>query len=104
MSAVISAVVYEFSYWVVFFLYVIGFRLRAFGRRHIPRRGAVLIIANHQSMLDPVGIGLGIRRHVHYLTRKTLFQNPIFGLWLRVVHCVPIDQEGVGKEGIRNIL
>jgi 1-acyl-sn-glycerol-3-phosphate acyltransferase len=104
MSAVVSAVVYEFSYWVVFFIYVIGFRLRTFGRRNVPRTGAILIVANHQSLLDPIAIGLGIRRHVHYLARKTLFRNPLFGLFLRTVNCVPIDQEGVGKDGIRNIL
>ncbi|HEX4588345.1 MAG TPA: lysophospholipid acyltransferase family protein [Gemmataceae bacterium] len=104
MSAVVSAVVYEFSFWVVFFLYVIGLRLRVFGRRNIPRRGSLLVIGNHQSLLDPIGIGLGIPRHLHYLARKTLFKNPAFGLWLRTVHAVPIDQEGVGKEGIRNIL
>jgi 1-acyl-sn-glycerol-3-phosphate acyltransferase len=104
MSAVFSAVVYEICYWAVCFVYVIGFGLRIHGRQHVPRRGAVLIVANHQSLLDPIAIGLGIRRHVHYLARKTLFNNPLFGFWLRVVHCVPIDQDGVGKEGIRNIL
>jgi 1-acyl-sn-glycerol-3-phosphate acyltransferase len=104
MSALLSALVYEVSYWAVFFVYVIGFSLRIAGRRHMPRRGAVLIIANHQSFLDPVAVGLGVRRHVHYLARKTLFTNPLFGRWLRIVHAVPIDQEGVGKEGIRNII
>ncbi len=104
MSALLSALVYEFSYWVVFFIYVIGFRLRAASLRNIPRRGAVLIIANHQSLLDPIAIGLGVRRHMHYLARKTLFNNPIMGWFLRTVNVVPIDQEGVGKEGIRAIL
>jgi 1-acyl-sn-glycerol-3-phosphate acyltransferase len=104
MSDLFSTVVYEFFYWTFFFIYVIGFRLRAYGLRNIPRRGAVLIIANHQSYLDPVGIGLGYRRHVYYLARKSLFRNSFAGWWLRTVQCVPIDQEGVGKEGIRNIL
>jgi 1-acyl-sn-glycerol-3-phosphate acyltransferase len=104
MSRLVSVVVYEACYWAVFFLYVIGLSLRVTGRRHVPPRGAVLIVANHQSFLDPVAVGLGIRRHIHYLARKTLFANPVFGLWLRVVNCVPIDQEGVGKDGIRNIL
>jgi 1-acyl-sn-glycerol-3-phosphate acyltransferase len=104
MSALFSACLYEFSYWVVFFIYVIGFRLRAAGLRNIPRRGAVLVIANHQSLLDPIAIGLGVRRHMHYLARKTLFNNPVLGWFLRNVNVVPIDQEGVGKDGIRNIL
>jgi 1-acyl-sn-glycerol-3-phosphate acyltransferase len=104
MSRLVSAVVYELSYWAFFFFYVIGFSLRVAGRRHVPRRGAALIIANHQSFLDPVGVGLGVPRHIHYLARKTLFHNPLFGSWLRVVRAVPIDQEGVGKEGIRKII
>jgi 1-acyl-sn-glycerol-3-phosphate acyltransferase len=104
MSRLVSALVYEFCYWALFFLYVIGFSHRIAGRRHIPRRGAALIIANHQSFLDPVAVGLGIPRHVHFLARKTLFANPVVGFWMRIVNCVPIDQEGVGKEGIRNIL
>jgi 1-acyl-sn-glycerol-3-phosphate acyltransferase len=104
MSRLVSAVVYEFCYWAVFFLYVIGLSLRVAGRRHLPRRGAFLIVANHQSFLDPVAVGLGVPRQIHYLARKTLFNNPLFGLWLRIVNCVPIDQEGVGKDGIRNIL
>jgi 1-acyl-sn-glycerol-3-phosphate acyltransferase len=104
MSRLVAAVVYEFCYWVTFYIYVIGFSLRIAGRRNLPRRGAVLIVANHQSFLDPIAVGLGVRRHVHYLARKTLFKNPVFGGMLRIVNVVPIDQEGVGKEGIRNIL
>jgi 1-acyl-sn-glycerol-3-phosphate acyltransferase len=104
MSRLVSAVVYELSYWAFFFFYVIGFSLRVAGRQHLPRRGPTLIIANHQSFLDPVGVGLGVPRHIHFLARKTLFRNPLFGRWLRVVRAVPIDQEGVGKEGIRNVI
>jgi 1-acyl-sn-glycerol-3-phosphate acyltransferase len=104
MSDLISAVTYEVSYWAVFFFFTLGYRLRIYGRQHVPRRGPVLVIANHQSLLDPPAIGLGIPRQIHYLAKKSLFTNPIFGLWLRTVRAVPIDQEGVGKEGMRNIL
>jgi 1-acyl-sn-glycerol-3-phosphate acyltransferase len=43
-------------------------------------------------------------RHVSYLARKTLFKNPHFARLLTSYRSVPIDQEGVGKEGIKNIL
>ena len=80
------------------------FDLKTYGKEHVPCDGGALLIANHQSYLDPICVGLGSPRHLHYLARKTLFNNPVFGLFLRVVNCVPIDQEGVGKEGMRNIL
>jgi 1-acyl-sn-glycerol-3-phosphate acyltransferase len=104
MSARLSAFFYEFCYWVIYFSLMLGFSYRAGGRRNMPRRGPVLIIANHQSFLDPIAVGLASRRHLHYLARKTLFNNPLFGGLLRTVNSVPIDQEGVGKEGIKNIL
>lgn len=95
---------YEFAYWVMAFAYTLGFRLRGRGVNNVPKTGPVLFIANHQSFLDPVAIGLPIRRHIFYLARKTLFAQPAFGRLLRAVNCVPIDQEGVGKEGIRKII
>lgn len=96
--------IYEVCKWAVSFLLLIGFSLRAAGRRHLPRRGPVLLIANHQSFLDPLVIGVAAPRHLHYLARKTLFRKGGFGLLLQTVNAVPIDQEGVGKEGMKNIL
>jgi 1-acyl-sn-glycerol-3-phosphate acyltransferase len=104
MSQFLAYLFYEFCFWAVYFVLMLGFSLRAAGRRNFPRRGPVLLIANHQSFLDPLCVGLASPRHLHYLARKTLFNNRAFGLWLRVVNSVPIDQEGVGKEGMRNIL
>ena len=45
--------------------------------------------------LDPLMIGLAVRRRIHCLARKTLFRNPLFGNYLRSVGCVPVDQDGV---------
>lgn len=82
----------------------LGFSLRVEGRRNMPEKGAALVVANHQSFLDPPTIGLANNRRMAYLTRKTLFDNPVFGIILRLVNSVPIDQDGIGIEGIRNIL
>ena len=54
MPAVVSALIYEISYWGTFFVWMIGFRMRVYGREHFPRRGPVLVVANHESLLDPI--------------------------------------------------
>jgi 1-acyl-sn-glycerol-3-phosphate acyltransferase len=84
--------------------YTFGFSYRSEGGHHMPRQGPVLLIANHESFLDPIAIGLAVRRHICYLARKSLFRNARFGNYLRSVGCVPVDQEGVAKEGIKTSL
>jgi 1-acyl-sn-glycerol-3-phosphate acyltransferase len=100
----VNLVVYAFCSWFSALILSVFFGLRVAGVRHLPRRGGVLVVANHQSFLDPAAIGCGRPRHFHFLARKTLFNNPIFGWLLRRLNCVPIDQEGIGIEGIRNII
>jgi 1-acyl-sn-glycerol-3-phosphate acyltransferase len=82
----------------------LGFSLRWEGTRNMPATGPVLAIANHQSYLDPPAIGLSTPRRLVYLARASLFRNPFFGALIRGLSAVPIDQDGVGKEGIRLIL
>lgn len=83
---------------------VFGYSLRIEGRRNMPQTGPALLIANHQSFLDPVLVGLASYRQLCYLARKTLFRNPLFTWLMRSLNTVPIDQEGVGKEGLRTIV
>jgi 1-acyl-sn-glycerol-3-phosphate acyltransferase len=82
----------------------LGFSFRFEGGRHVPRTGPVLVVANHQSFLDPVAIGLAVPRQLHFLARKTLFVHPLFGAFLRSVNCVPVDQQGVAKEGLQTTI
>ena len=65
------------------------------------QRGPVLVLANHESYLDPLAVGLAVRRPLSYLAKKSLFTHPTFGAYLRSVRCIPVDQEGVAKEGLK---
>ena len=84
--------------------FTLGFSLRFAGAQHMPKAGPVLVIANHQSFVDPWIVGLAVKRHLTFLARKTLFKNALFARVIRSLNAVPIDQEGVGKEGIRTVV
>lgn len=84
--------------------FTLGFSYRFAGTRNMPTSGPALVIANHQSFVDPWIVGMAVKRHLTYLARKTLFKNRFFAALIRSVNAVPIDQEGVGKEGIRAVL
>jgi 1-acyl-sn-glycerol-3-phosphate acyltransferase len=95
---------YEFTYAVSMTTFTLAFSLRTEGRDHVPRAGPALLIANHQSYLDPVLVGLASRRHLCYLARKTLFRHQAFRLLIQSLGAVAIDQEGVAKEGLKTVL
>ncbi|MCA9302543.1 MAG: 1-acyl-sn-glycerol-3-phosphate acyltransferase [Phycisphaerales bacterium] len=75
------------------------FRLRRRGVKNVPREGAVLLVANHQSFLDPPIVSAAIRhRHTDFLARDGLFKFKPFGWLISTLHASPIKQ-GAGDSG-----
>lgn len=99
-----STLVYESFRCITHPLFTLGFSLRYQRASFVPPRGPALIIANHQSYLDPPIIGLAFNRQLVYLARKSLFRNPFFRKLIEGLNAVPIDQEGIGKDGLKIIL
>ncbi len=86
-----------FSYFVVWALS----RYRGWGMNNIPLTGPVLLVANHQSFLDPPLIGGPLwARHFHSMARSTLFNDRIFGWLIRSFNTFPVDQ---GKGDVKAI-
>ena len=81
------------------------YRYRCWGARHVPRRGPVLLVANHQSFLDPILVGLGAHHRQFYaLARATLFDQPLLAWLIRSLNALPVRQ-GVGdKAAMRRCL
>jgi 1-acyl-sn-glycerol-3-phosphate acyltransferase len=82
-------------------VFLSGFSMRSEGGYNVPATGPALIIANHASYFDPPAVGVCIRRRIHYLARKGLFRNPLFGSLIRRLNAVPVNQEGVATEGLK---
>lgn len=83
-------------YWIVravlvpFFL--VYFRLERIGREHIPKRGPVLLAANHRSFLDPFLIGATARRPVYYVAKRELFERRWQAWLLNSLGAFPVDR------------
>jgi 1-acyl-sn-glycerol-3-phosphate acyltransferase len=99
-----SWLLYEIGYWLSRTVLTWGFNYRYEGGNNVPRTGPALLLANHQSFLDPMIAGCPFRRHICFLARKTLFRNRFFGALIRRCSAIPVDQEGVAKEGLKAIL
>jgi 1-acyl-sn-glycerol-3-phosphate acyltransferase len=91
--------------WIFFrALYATYFRWRVFGAENVPLTGGVILASNHASFLDPPLVGLGVNRGINFLARESLFRFPGMGALLRSWGVVPVDRDGGGARGLKNIL
>jgi len=77
------------------------FRFAVEGERHIPRRGGVIIAANHRSFLDPPVLGIACSRRLRYMARESLFSSPLFAAMIRLLGAVPIPEGGSPVASLR---
>lgn len=82
------------------------FKVRAEGMEHVPETGGLLVVSNHQSVLDPVLVGITLRRDCHYMARDTLFKG-LFGRFIAAVNAFPVRRGtadlGAIREGVRRV-
>lgn len=82
---------------------VFGFRWR--NTRALPRAGAVLVVANHQSYLDPPLVGCAMKgRQFDFLARAGLFEVPWLKPLIVALHSVPVRESGGDTASIKEIL
>jgi 1-acyl-sn-glycerol-3-phosphate acyltransferase len=71
------------------------------GREHIPRKGPVIVACNHISFWDPPLVGAWFPRNLHYLAKKELFENRVFGALLTAYNCIPIQRGPQARSALR---
>lgn len=100
----VRAVWWDFCAFLCWSWLRISYRLRRLHRERVPRSGALLVISNHQSFIDPMACGVTVwDRQFTALARDTLFKGP-FGWVLRSVSARPIRREGGDLEAMKAAL
>lgn len=85
-------------------VFTIWLRYRARAVDNLPAEGGGLVLVNHQSFLDPMLVGLPLRRPISYLARDNLFRVPVIGWILRKTYVMPINRDAASTASIRNAL
>ena len=85
-------------------LLVLVFGLRVFHRRRFPAAGGVLVVANHQSYLDPILAAVGMLRPFHPMARESLFRFAPFALVIRSLYAFPVRRSSADLGAIREAM
>ncbi len=74
-------------------------RVEVEGLEHLPRSGAVILMANHQSLLDiPLCLGF-LGRTMGFVAKRELFRVPALSYWMRQIHCANMDRADIRSSG-----
>jgi 1-acyl-sn-glycerol-3-phosphate acyltransferase len=89
------------SYLLVFPVYRLLFRGRTGGNARVPMEGAVVVVANHGSHLDPPLLGHALGRPVAFMAKAELFGVPLLGPIIRACGAYPVARGASDREAIR---
>jgi len=60
-----------------------------------------LVVSNHQSYLDPLMLGFGLKRELAFMARRSLFRNKWFGGLIRALNAFPVSRSGPDAGALR---
>jgi 1-acyl-sn-glycerol-3-phosphate acyltransferase len=94
---------YKLFRWVMLLIGRIFWGFTVHGAEKIPRKGALVVAANHTQYLDPVYVCMAVPRRVQWMGKKELFAFP-FAAFFYFIGTFPVDREGGGRAGLRTAL
>ncbi len=95
---------YFIFYHLTRFIARIFFRFRVLHRERLIQEGPVILAMNHESYLDPPFAGIGSRRAIYFLARKSLLDIPVLGSILPKLNVIPVDQDGGDRSALKALI
>jgi len=99
-----SRVWYAISKPVVRWVATFAYGTRFTGQENVPLSGRLLVVANHQSHLDPPLVGCGFPRRLNYMARKDLFGFGPFRWLIQSFDAIPVDRHASPIAGVRETM
>ena len=84
---------------LVFFIVKVFFHPKVKGLENIPKTGGVVLAGNHTKWLDPVMLVGLVKRQVHFLAKKELFEG-ILCSFVKGMGCVSVNRKTHDKNAL----
>lgn len=80
------------------------YRWKVIGQENIPDGEGLVLCANHISNWDPVLLGCGIERQVHFMAKAELFRIPVISSLIKDFGTYPVKRGAGDRQAIRTSL
>ena len=81
-----------------------GRRIVITGRENVPESGALIVAANHLSMLEPLLIGSFFPGTLFAMTKKELFGNRLVAWFMAGCNMFPVDRQSADRRALRTAI
>jgi 1-acyl-sn-glycerol-3-phosphate acyltransferase len=95
---------YRFAAGLVRILLTPFYWPRVHREERMPQEGWVIVCGNHQSMLDPVFLGIYTERPIRFMAKDQLFSFKPLAWILRKVGVFPVHREGTDIRALKTAL
>jgi 1-acyl-sn-glycerol-3-phosphate acyltransferase len=92
---------YYLGHWSVRLFLFLFTRFEIRGKENVPRRGAVLVSANHLSLMDPPVVGVSLGRTIIFMAKEELFRSRFSGYFISRFGAFPVHRGRVDREALR---
>lgn len=80
------------------------FRMKIRGTEHIPATGAVLLVSNHRSNLDPFFVGVSFPRQIHFMAKAELWKFKPLGKIIDKLGAFPVNRGEADRAAVKRAL
>lgn len=83
-------------------IFKLKYRTKYIGTENVPKEGAYILASNHTSAVDPIMLGIGMKREVLFMAKEELFRNKFLSWFLRKLGAFPVDRGKADTGSIRH--
>ncbi|MEM6451188.1 MAG: lysophospholipid acyltransferase family protein [Cyanobacteria bacterium P01_D01_bin.105] len=101
----VSLVLYHLFKWSVVSPMLHGYlQGRIYGAKKVPKKGPLIVVANHGSNVDPPLLSNCVGRPVSFMAKESLFQVPVLSPAIRAYGAYPVKRGSADRSANRAAL
>lgn len=100
----VYTMVYKFIKFISTIIINLFWSVKVEGEDISKYQGSFILAANHVSYLDPIVLGIVVKRRINFITKKEIYDNPFLNCILKRIGAIPVDKNSTNSASIKKSL
>ncbi len=83
---------YQFGRAVCRVFVPLFFRFQTEGLENVPEDCGIILCSNHRTWLDPIFLGIKLKRQLRFMAKDSLFRKPVLGFIIKHLGAFPVKR------------